>query len=399
MVGVTLLLVGLLEVAIRVRRAWAERAPAGPPTYVVGDPRKESWNAEYKREFEAARRLNWRSYVYFRRAPIEGKEISVDSMGYRVTPQPTEPAVPVARVRLFGGSTMWGEPLRAAHTIPAEVARRLQPLAGAGARIDVTNAGEIGYVFTQEVLQLLLDLRAGIRPDLVVFYDGINDVAAAVQRGVAGEPQNEFKRDAEFRLGRQLEAAGSESPLQRDVRTAGTLARLLFARMAIVQWAQARNAGAPRVYVGADSLVASLVRVYEQNARLVEYLAAQYGFVPVYVWQPTLHVSEKQLNPYEQQLRTAIESDSFQVRVQQVHQRVPRLLDSVMRNIAPGRFVDASGSFKGDTQPVFVDRTGHNTENAIPTIVDTFWGVLSRETAHMLLTRSAQAVRSKPSNY
>ena len=51
-----------------------------------------------------------------------------------------------------------------------------------------------------EVLQLMLDLRTGERPDVVMFYDGINDVASAVQRGVAGDPQNESRRVANSRL-------------------------------------------------------------------------------------------------------------------------------------------------------------------------------------------------------
>lgn len=380
-----MLLVVLLEIAMRVRRSRSEPAP--PTSFMAGDPRNEPWSADYKHEFEAARILNWRSYVYFRRAPITGREVSVDSLGHRVTPQPQQPATPIARVRMYGGSTMWGEPLRAAHTIPAEVARRLQPLAGQGARIDVTNVGETGYVFTQEVLQLMLDLRRGERPDVVVFYDGINDVASAVQRGVAGDPQNEVKRVAEFNLGRQLETSGPESPLRRDARIAATLTKLAFGRLAIVQWAQARNARPAPTYVNADSLTSSMLRVYEQNARLVEFMGQQYGFTPVYVWQPTLHVTEKQLNPYEKQLRTAIEADSFQVRVQQMHQRLPKLLDSTMRIIAPNRFVDASGLFKGDSTAVFVDRTGHNTEAAIPHIVDSFWPLVSLETSKVIAAR------------
>lgn len=334
--GITLLLVVLLEIAMRVRRSRSESAP--PTSFMAGDPRNEPWSADYKREFEAARTLNWQSYVYFRRAPIGGREVAVDSLGHRITPQPQQPTAPVARVRMYGGSTMWGEPLRAEHTIPAEVARRLQPLAGQGARIDVTNVGETGYVFTQEVLQLMLDLRRGERPDVVVFYDGINDVASAVQRGVAGDPQNEVKRVAEFNLGRQLETSGPESPLRRDARIAATLTKLAFGRLAIVQWAQARNARPAPIYVSADSL-------------------------------------------------TAIEADSFQVRVQQMHQRLPKLLDSTMRTIAPNRFVDASGLFKGDSTSVFVDRTGHNTEAAIPHIVDSFWPLVSLETSKVVSGR------------
>lgn len=394
-IGITLLLLVLLETVVRARRAFALRGSGNPPTYLEGDPRKtESWFVDYQREFQEARRLNWRSYVYFRRVSFAGKEITIDALGHRVTPQPAEPAQPIARVRMYGGSTMWGEPLRAAHTIPAEVARRLQPLAGTGARIHVTNVGETGYVFTQEVLQLMMDLRAGERPDVVVFYDGINDVAAAVQRGVAGDPQNEARRVAEFQFGRALDVSPSESPLRRDTRVAGVLGRMMSDRLALVQWARARNPAPPRVFVAADSLASAMVRVYEQNVRLVEFMGMQYGFTPVYVWQPVFQISEKQLTPLEKSLRAAMDADSFYVRVKQIHQQLPARLDSIMRLIVPGRFIDASGLFKGDAQPVFIDRVGHNTETSIPSIVDSFWPVLSRETTKALAARSSRSPTS-----
>lgn len=375
-IGVTLLIFVLMEIAVRARRAWGERGSL-PTSYMQGDVRNEPWAADYHREFEAVQQLGWRSYVYFRRRPYNGKEISIDSLGHRVTPQPSTPAIPVARVRMYGGSTMWGEPLRANKTIPAEVARRLQTIAGSNARIEVTNIGETGYVFTQEILQLFLDLRAGERPDVVVFLDGINDVASAVQRGYAGEPQNEVKRETEFNFGRVMEGRSEDSRLRRDSRAAGALFAELFRRSAVVQWAQARKSGTRRTYILPDSATSSLLRVYTNNAKLVEALATQYGFKALYVWQPTTHTTEKILNPYEKNLRTLIEADSFQVRVQQIHRRMPALLDSAMRDIAPGRFVNEMGLFKDDPRPVFVDQTGHNTEAAIPVIVDAFWPTLS----------------------
>lgn len=393
--GITLLIVVLLECIVRGRKAFAERSSGAPRTYMQGDPRNEPWYAAYHDEFLEVRKLAWRPYVYFRRVPHQGTEISIDSLGHRVTPQPSTPAIPAARVRMYGGSTMWGEPLRAAHTIPAEVARRLQPLAGDGARIDVTNVGETGYVFTQELLQLLLDLRAGERPDVVVFLDGINDVAATVQRGVAGDPQNEVRRFSEFALGRQLDGYAEQSRLRRDFNASATLVGAIIKRSAIVQWAQSRKRGPAPSYIQPDSASRALARVYVQNARLVEALGAQYGFSAVYVWQPTTHTTEKQLDPYEKNLRTLIEADSFQVRVQQVHRRLAPMLDSAMREVAPDRFINEMGLFKDDPRPVFVDQTGHNTEVAIPAIVDAFWPALSRVTTEAL-QRKKQVV-AKPS--
>lgn len=393
-IGLTLLLFVLMEVTVRVRRAWGERGSV-PVTFMQGDPRNEPWYADYHKEFEDVQQLSWQSYVYFRRRPHSGREISIDSVGHRVTPQPSTPAVPVARVRMYGGSTMWGEPLRANNTIPAEVARRLQSVAGQGARIEVTNVGETGYVFTQEVLQLFLDLRNGERPNVVVFYDGINDVASAVQRGRAGIPQNEVKREMEFQLGRALDGRSEDSRLARDSRAVGTLFAEMMKRSALVQWAQSRKSGTPRSYIAPDSAIAALLRVYLANARLVESMATQYGFKVLYVWQPTTHTTEKQLDPYEKNLRTLIEADSFQVRVQQIHRQLPAQLDSAMQTIAPGRFVNEMGLFKDDPRPVFVDQTGHNTEAAIPVIVDAFWPMLSRLTTESMQQSPTPVARDR----
>ena len=55
----------------------------------------------------------------------------------------------------------------------------------------VTNFGETGYVSTQNLIALMLELRAGRRPDVVVFYDGVNDTYSAYSQQRAGLPHNE----------------------------------------------------------------------------------------------------------------------------------------------------------------------------------------------------------------
>jgi lysophospholipase L1-like esterase len=390
-VGITLLTLLLLEVGVRVRQYAAVRRSAGPVTFAAGDPHAESWFADFQREFEATRVLRWRPYVYYRRAPSPpGRYITIDSLGHRRTPQPTQPATPVARVFLYGGSTMWGEPQREDRTIAAEIARRLQPLAGNGARIEVTNLAETGYVFTQELIQLQLDLRAGLRPDVVVFYDGVNDVPAAVQTGVPGEPQNEQTRAADFALGRALTRA-TYGDAGEDARALSVLGGLAFKRLALVQWAQARKPMRVRPFIAADSAARGIAHVYGENALLVEMLAARYGFTPVYVWQPNFHSTEKRLNAHEQTLMGRVEREPFHNRIREIHRRVPVLLDSVMHGVAPDRFVDAASLFKNDPQPVFVDVVGHTTESAIPAIVDSFWPTLEQATRQALERGRARA--------
>ena len=211
--GVTLAFLFVLELCVRVTHYVAERQRARRLAAVpasLRDPQEsEPWFADFTREYDATRPQRWKSYVYFGRKPsFKGRYVNIDADGHRVTPQPSSPAEPAARVFFMGGSTMWGTEQRDSATIAAVAAQRLQGLAGPAGRIEVTNFGESGYVNTQELLELMLALRAGKRPDVVVFYDGINDVGTTVQYGVAGIPQNESKRVAEFDLGRAIDRSG-----------------------------------------------------------------------------------------------------------------------------------------------------------------------------------------------
>jgi hypothetical protein len=118
--------------------------------------------------------------------------------------------------------------------------------------------------------------------------------------------------------------------------------------------------------------------VYVETARMVESLAGKYGFTPIFVWQPTLHTTTKQLTPYEQRTMQSIDRSPFWRRQKEAHRLIPPMLDSAMADVAPGRFVDLVGLFKGDTMAVFTDRIGHNTEASIPRIVDGFWPTLDQ---------------------
>lgn len=391
MLGLTLLLLVGLELTMRVRRYREERPASGPPTYTEGDYRREPWAEQYRKEMLEIGNMRWRSYVYFRHAPYRGTYINIDSLGRRVTPQPATPAVPALRVRLYGGSTMWGEPLRDDHTIAAEIARRLQGLVPPGQRIEVTNVGESGYVFTQDVLQLVLDLRGGERPDVVLFYDGLNDVAGTIEDREAGLPLNEHHRATEFALGRALDRRLYPVGLERELGPALELGRQAFERLAFVEWVRSKKRGPPPPMLRPDSVAAWTVRSYANTVRSVEALAAAYGFTPVYVWQPNLHATEKQLDPYEKRLRAQIEKDSLHHTAQGAHRLIPALLDSAMRGVAAGRFVNETKLFAGDPQPVYVDRVGHNTEGAVPTIVDGFWPALEAAVKGQLKASAAGA--------
>lgn len=398
-IGATLALFLLLEIGMRI--AQGSRADDDPPPRVMlaGDPRREPWYPEFNKDYNATRGQRWRSYLYFGRNPsYSGRYISIDSAGHRVTPQPTTPATPAARVWFFGGSTMWGTSQRAEHTIAAEAATRLQTLAGPGRRVEVVNFGETGYVTTQELLQLMLELRAGRVPDVAVFYDGLNDVFATVQYGTPGVPQNESKREAEFAMGRLLDPTSYGQGSRRDMSRLAMLSGQAMQQLAITRWVRGLKAAPVPVYPSTDSAARGTARVYAENVRLIEALAARYGFTPIYVWQPNLHATQKRLDPFEERLRRQIAANPFHHRIQDVHRVIPPIVDSAMATIVPrDRFVQDAALFRDDTMPVYTDWIGHNTEVSVPRIVDSFWPALSAATRKAIASHGTTASATTPS--
>jgi hypothetical protein len=223
---------------------------------------------------------------------------------------------------------------------------------------------------------LELELRAGNHPDVVVFYDGINDVGTTLQYGAAGIPQNESKRVSEFAMGRAIDRTGFARGLRKDLAAEGVLLREGFNQLEVVDWVKSKKPAPPLTFISADSAARSTVRVYVENMRIVEALAKAYGFQAIYVWQPSIHSTPKPLTKYEDRLVKRIKLDDFQNRTRETQLAIPPLVDSAMAAIAPGRFIDATSLFKGDTMSVFVDRIGHNTEASVPKIVDAFWPAL-----------------------
>ncbi|MBL8776556.1 MAG: SGNH/GDSL hydrolase family protein [Acidimicrobiales bacterium] len=77
------------------------------------------------------------------------------------------------RVAFFGGSVMFGVGQRDEHTIPSEVARLAEE---EGIALEVDNYGLPGWVSWQEVQYLERLLARGDQYDLIVFYDGFNEL-------------------------------------------------------------------------------------------------------------------------------------------------------------------------------------------------------------------------------
>ena len=384
-VGVTVLLILGLEAAYRlqasarrgaksVMAAAPDTLPA-PPFLFLDAPWANDYFADHSREEEVL----WRPYVYVKNPTFSGTHMAVDSLGHRVTPHAPSSSNNILQVFFLGGSTTFGWYQRAEHTIPAEAARRLQELVGDSARVVVTNFGVPGQTFTQEIIELMLQLREGKRPDIVVFYDGINDVMAAIQNNQSGLPQNEANRSADFQRGRER-AEAVRPGFRGAMLTAKRMGKDVLSRLQVAQRIVAVKTPPPFVRQPIDSLAASSVKFYVANVELVEALAARYGFQPIYVWQPALLSSNKPMTVREKWLRRSQP-------IGDLHLAVPPLLDPAMAELHIDHFIDATTLFDRDSLEVYTDVYGHTYERANPRIVDTLMPMLTSAIARLRAQR------------
>ena len=97
------------------------------------------------------------------------------SQGRRTTWRPEPTACPRLSIWMFGGSALFGVGQRDGHTVSSELARIAEDSAIA---LDVENWGVPGDVSWQQLrrLERAVTRSEDDRPDLVIFYDGFNDL-------------------------------------------------------------------------------------------------------------------------------------------------------------------------------------------------------------------------------
>lgn len=150
--------------------------PEPPANDVVASMTSEPWWHEYDRE--SARSYETSIITQFAGLQIpdfQGKYLNVQDRQRRSWTPPAECTRPL-RVWMFGGSTTYGVGNRDAYTLPSEIAKVAYRN---GVPIEVANFGIPGDVGWQQARRLERELNSGTeKPDLVVFYDGGNDVAS-----------------------------------------------------------------------------------------------------------------------------------------------------------------------------------------------------------------------------
>lgn len=236
-------------------------------------------------------------FVVWRSNPaLNSDSVTVTAEGFRITPGASLDT-DAYKVFLLGGSAMWGTNVSDSGTIGAYLQASLseymqRPVA-------VSNMAQTAHSSTQEVIELMLQLRSGNVPDFVIYYDGFNDVWGAYEAGRAGTHHSEGPISA--RVEGRPEAFNVHPPLEALLMESNTwlLVTSLHNRMSDRESELQRIETYHTKGIDPDSLAADVVETYLGNCGIVEALAAQYGFECLFVWQPSVWFGEKTLTESE----------------------------------------------------------------------------------------------------
>jgi hypothetical protein len=282
-VAVTLLctLIGLAVVEYFsgvVLRFIRDKRPAFAVNYTPDDIRK-LYDTEDPKRYQEIMSESWRQsdtvyspFAEFRMTPYQGKHFTITEDGYRgngaETPQDLNAAGP--KVFVYGGSTAMGIGVADDETIPAYVEKALK--AAGRADIQVFNFGVVSYFSTQERIALERHLTAGIKPDVAVFVDGVNDFYYCTIPDVSAWNERLI----------QLTRARSRMPIGLELSHRSNVVQLARhlggdKSIAVREWGS---------FCETEADVDKVVHRLDTNRRIIDATAERLGFKALFVQQP-----------------------------------------------------------------------------------------------------------------
>ena len=300
---------------------------------------RQPWGRQYQDD-QSRLAYGYTDYVGFRELKPSSPTINVDEDRRRIVPGSCARDGRTT-IWAFGGSTMFGYGTPDDGTIPAHLARILN---AKGRCTQVINFGSGYWQSSQGVVQLTRALAQGSRPDIVVFYDGINDTSVVLDGSKPGE--------IDAVADPFLENAFAYRPaILRQISLESVLVRILRNRI----WnpiAGVAPLDRKTKLAGAAPAAGATANVYAENLRMLEALARQYSFNAYFFLQPQLLISAKTPTDAERAVRDADAHWQDEARVYRDFYAAYRSHAYLASN---PRFFDISRIFEGMSEEIFAD--------------------------------------------
>jgi hypothetical protein len=219
-------------------------------------------------------------FTQFREGSVEGQYVHVSKEGIRAISAhaPWPPTPQKINIFVFGGSTTFGKGLPDGDTIPAQLQDLFQQDRTWRDRIAVYNLGQANYYSSQERVFFEKLLAAGIRPQVAVFIDGLNEFFY-----LKDEPS--FTRQlAAYMNGSHWQAVGliverwlRDQPIGRFFDSFGKgFMAYLFHKQTVI----------PRTQPLQENDVRTILDRYRANKQLIDSAGKAFHLETLMVWQP-----------------------------------------------------------------------------------------------------------------
>ena len=260
-----------------IREIWLEREL---PYYY-----EQSWGQTYWDDLRQLEELGFRykPFAVWEQFPFQSQTINMlDSGDIRKTTG-AKCGPNAYRIFMFGGSTMWGLGSPDWGTIASYIQEQLNETRSE--KFCVVNFGMNGYYSTQEGVALYLELLQGNIPDMVIFYDGVNEVYVPYLNGEPGLTHYDYARVAS-KLENNIQDGQDSNSLPEPLHEIPTVQTLQKVRTAI----------------DISKLSNDIVHLYLENSKIMRALSETYDFKVRFFWgPPAIYAVDKPLSDLEKE--------------------------------------------------------------------------------------------------
>lgn len=333
---------------------------------------REMYDELYKLDSE------WTPYIHFKLQEFNGKHHQINAKGIRKTVNNNlKNKNDSFKIFCFGGSTLLGTGARDAYTIPSRLSSYIHQ-SFPNKNVEIINFGCHGYNRSIENIQLQLELLADHKPDLVIFYDGVNEVISAQENQKAGYPTNAANRQNEFKTGfsykRKIGLLFSSSNIKRLITF---LQRKVFKTK-------------PMEVPNTENLSSQVAQQYVRALKITKALANQYNFKVYNFLQPMIYLNKPLTNHEETMAKS---NGHFE-----------KLYISTYKNIRQNQelqkdttFIDISAMFANDQNTIYTDFC-HIAERGNDSIAKNIFSFLQSPLSEKSETKTMNTQKETPLN-
>lgn len=304
------------------------------------------WAYKYFQEL-GEQKAEYRSYIGWRSLAYQGDTININKQGIRITPQSEFASKESPLVVFLGGSTMWGFGADDKNTIPALFSKI------SDGQFRTLNLGDGAYRAFQGYIFLTMQINEGLKPDIVISYDGYNEGWIGFR---SEQEATSHDRESQIRsLMKGQDSLDKHDLSFRDFFLGPITAFITKLKLTYVY--RYKEDKDDFMYDLSQERTERVARALLDSWMLTKVLAEQNGALFVCVLQPNAAVGHPNLEHLK------IDSKSLEPYLNQyLYPMVLKLLQHPDYKELSNYFIDLSGIFEGNER-IYIDYYGHVSPN------------------------------------